>query len=373
MKKIRSVFLGGGSNSAVGRAHASSLRIDGLFSLKGGFFSSKAENNHISINDYQIDSGISFSSIDDLINKKDLYDIVHVLTPPNLHHSQLIRLIRSNIPILSEKPLVTSVNEAKDLQSALKESGSFFSVMYNYLGYPIIRELKNKISKGWLGNIHEVRIEMPQESFIKTDIGGAPVMPQKWRQTDYSIPTVSLDLGVHCHMLVRYLIDKNPLSVFARARNAGRVGNVIDSVNAIVDYEDDIVANFWFGKSYLGHRNGLSITIYGDNGSAYWEQIQPEEIVHVDIQGKKFILDRSSSEINVANKKRYERFKAGHPAGFVEAMANYYFDIASLLKDPKSTNSSANEVFGIEESLEGLELLTKIHESSQNGTRCFLK
>ena len=373
MNKIRSVFLGGGSNSAVGRAHANSLRLDGFFSLKGGLFSSNAENNIKSLEDFQIESGISFSCIDDLINKRELYDIVHVLTPPNHHHSHLKKLINNGIPVLSEKPLVTSIDEARDLDSAQRESGSFFCVMYNYLGYPMIRELKNKISEGWLGKIHEIRVEMPQESFMKTDHNGVPFMPQKWRQVDYSIPTVSLDLGVHCHMLICYLTGKSPISVNARTTNAGRVGQVIDSINAIVDYEDCITANYWFGKSYLGHRNGLAITIFGDCGSAQWKQVAPEEIVHADISGRICILDRSSSDITIANAKRYERFKAGHPAGFVEAMANYYADIASLFTHTSTMKGCEDEVFGIKESLEGLKLLTKMHESSQNGTRCDLK
>ena len=47
-------------------------------------------------------------------------------------------------------------------------------------------ELENKILR-WLGKIHEIRVEMPQESFMKTDHNGVPFMPH----VDYSTPTVS--------------------------------------------------------------------------------------------------------------------------------------------------------------------------------------
>jgi hypothetical protein len=35
----------------------------------------------------------------------------------------------------------------------------------------------------------------------------------------------------------------------------------------------------------------------------------------------------------LASELRYNRFKSGHPAGFVEAFANLYYDIADKLKD----------------------------------------
>ena len=43
------------------------------------------------------------------------------------------------------------------------------------------------------------------------------------------------------------------------------------------------------------------------------------------------VLERGRTELREANDARYNRFKAGHPAGFVEAFANIYSDFYQIL------------------------------------------
>jgi hypothetical protein len=74
----------------------------------------------------------------------------------------------------------------------------------------------------------------------------------------------------------------------------------------------------------------------------------------------------------VANQGRYSRFKVGHPAGFVEAFANYYHDTADALAAHLAGTAVASEyVFGIDDALQGLRVLEAIADSSIN--RCWAK
>jgi predicted dehydrogenase len=360
MKKLRSVFIGGSPISAVGRAHVSAIRLDNKYELRGGVFSSVKKRNEQAYEAYGINKDNIISNIDEIILLKKDIDLVHVLTPPDSHHSDIKKLLSHGIPVLSEKPLVTSVEAAKDIVSAVREHNAFLPVMYNYLGYPMIRELRKKMSQGWLGKVHEIRVSMPQEGFMKTGESGSSPSPQKWRQIDYSLPTVSLDLGVHCHMLVGFLTNLAPTGVYASTSNAGRVSGVLDSVNALVNYEDDVLVSYWFGKSYLGFRNGLAIDVFGDMGSVRWVQTDSEILQFCDVHGERRIIDRGSLDIEIANSPVYERFKVGHPGGFIEAMSNYYSDIHESMLNKKF---NAN-VFGAEESLEGLKLLDAMKYSS---------
>ena len=291
--------------------------------------------------------------------------MLHILTPPDQHKNTILKALNKKICIASEKPLVTSVDEALEIRKLLNAKKGFMVVMYNYLGYPMIREMRHKITQNYLGKIHEIRVKMPQEGFSKLKSDGSPLEPQIWRQKDYSVPTVSLDLGVHVHMLIKYLLEKKPLSVIGFEKSNGNYPGLIDSVNAIANYEDDVVVNIWYGKSYLGYKNGLSIEIYGEKGSFSWRQADPENVKYADKFGSQKTLDRSSIDISVANLARFERFKVGHPSGFVEAYANYYFDIYEAYFTYLSKGYlDSNECFGIEESLEGLMLIDAIHKSS---------
>jgi hypothetical protein len=76
--------------------------------------------------------------------------------------------------------------------------------------------------------------------------------------------------------------------------------------------------------------------------------------------GRRQILDRASN-VSEASASRYTRFKAGHPAGFVEALANLYTDIHEALGQYKATaKQESQEVFGASLALEGLSFLEAI-------------
>ena len=68
--------------------------------------------------------------------------------------------------------------------------------------------------------------------------------------------------------------------------------------------------------------------------------------------------------MNVTTESRYNRFKAGHPSGFIEAFANYYMGIADLILG--ISNNENRYVFGIDDALEGLKMLEAMTSSSKN-------
>ncbi len=182
---------------------------------------------------------------------------------------------------------------------------------------------------------------------------------------DYEIPTISLDLGVHIHNLINFLIQEKPLEVVAVQNTFGHFEKVKDDINCIINYQNSIVANVWFSKSAIGHRNGLKIRVYGETGSAEWYQIDPEFLFLHDNKGSVRKLDRSSLEVKIANLSRFNRFKAGHPSGFIEAFANLYWDMAEGLNSYKESGVyDSDYIFKIDVAIEGLLLLEAINESA---------
>ena len=365
--KLKVAFIGGGLNSAVGHAHYTAINLDRSFDLIAGCFSRNKDINFNTAKYYNVSKNRVYVDLDNLIEKeKGRIDAVIILTPQDQHFSQVLKCIRSGIPVVCEKSLATSVEETAKIKSTLKQHNGFLAVIYNYLGYPIIRELKNMICHGEFGKINHVQIEMPLESFIRVKNNGQPVVPQDWRLKDNNVPTISLDLGVHLHMLVKYLIDEIPINVVAKCECLGNF-NVVDNINCLIEYSNNITCNMWYSKIAAGSRNGMKIRIYGKEGSAEWIQESPETLNLADANGKRCIIDRGNDEVQVCNQSRYTRFKVGHPAGYVEAFANYYKDIEKTLKH-YIENGTINFVdcFGIEEASEGIRLLNAIQCSSKS-------
>jgi len=222
------------------------------------------------------------------------------------------------------------------------------------------------IGEGRLGRVTQVHVEMPQEGFARAGADGKPIVPQPWRLQDGPIPTISLDLGVHLHHLVGFLTGERPLEVMAMHGSHGNFPGLVDNVMCMARYSGDVACSYWFSKSAIGHRNGLRVRVYGERGSAEWHQMEPEELLLHDEHGQRSVLDRAALEARVSSEARYTRFKAGHPAGFIEAFANLYDDIALSLTAHRAGKPAASEyVFGARDALEGLLTLEAMAASTR--------
>lgn len=367
-KPFEIAFIGGGINSAVGETHKIASQMDGCFKLVAGSFSSHSDVNAETAREWGVDKTRLYSSYKELLQKEQgKIDAVVVLTPTDSHEEIIGEALKAGFAVISEKSLATSVKEGKAIASAVKETNGFFCTTYNYTGYPMVRELKRLIEQGKLGTIQQVQIEMPQEGFMRLNANGEPPKPQNWRLHDTEIPKISLDLGSHLHNMIYFLTGKNPERIVADQTTFGLFQQIIDNVGALAQYPDGMKVQIWFSKTALGNRNGLRIRIYGSLGSAEWFQLEPETLKVCDIYGNVQLMDRTTN-VQIANQKRYNRFKAGHPAGFIEAFANYYYDIANALQQFKETgNFESQYVFGIEPSLQGLFMMDAATRSAKSG------
>lgn len=357
-EKLKLAFLGGGINSAIGKTHKIAISMDNNHQLVAGCFSRDSETNIQSAEAYNIRKNRVYNSLDSLIfNEKDNIDAICILTPTPNHKEDVIKSIRNGIPVICEKALAASVQEALEIKDCLTKHNGFLAVTYNYTGYPMLRELKDIITGNKLGKIEQVHIEMPQEGYAKH-----LEKIQNWRLHDKELPMISLDLGSHIYNIISFLTNEKPMEIISTENNFNTTKKVIDNSISIAKYTNGITCNIWFSKVALGHRNGLKVRIYGQEGSAQWYQADPENLHINDNKGNKYTIDRASKSAKTANKARYNRFKAGHPSGFIEAFANHYSDIFNLLQEKNGEKN--NFVFGIKSALEGLKTIEAAQKSN---------
>ena len=259
--------------------------------------------------------------------------------------------------------MAASLSQSLKIKQALEKHGGFLGVTFNYSGYPMVRVLKKMIDDGDLGKLLKMRIEMPSDGFIQPP---EKMHPQPWRLQDGEIPTLLLDLGVHVHHLCGFLTGQTPASVLGDFNNFSIFDSIVDDAHFWVEYKEGLKADYWVSKTALGHRNGLKFTLYGDKASATWVQEDPEHLHIAHSDSRRVIVDRGNCE---HKEEIRERFKPGHPSGFIEAFANLYNDLADCLTQFKETNVfSSPYVFGWTHAHEGLAVLdaaSKANESKQ--------
>ena len=367
-RPLRLACLGGGYYSAIGRCHNAALSIDHRFEVMAGCFDLDPEANVFSAMQYGVSRDRTYSTIDELLrNESSNVDAFVILTPTDQHAAHVIQCLERRVPVICEKALAVSIDEARKIEEALASTNGFLAVIYNYLGYPMVRELRAMIAAGRLGTVSQIHVEMPQEGFLRCDEHGEPVVPQDWRLRDHDVPTISLDLAVHLHAFVNFLTHETPMDVAALAGSFGNFRGIIDNVFCISQYSGALQCSFWFGKSALGYRNGLRVRIFGDKGAAEWVQTDPEFIWLSDRFGARSMIDRASPGVQVANQDRYSRFKPGHPAGFIEAFANYYYDLADSLEVRHGIAQHALDdlVYGLPTAMQGIKLLDAMARSAR--------
>ena len=367
---LRVGFIGGGLDSAIGRAHFGAINIDRKYSLDAGIFSIEKEVNIKSGQFYGVDPTRVYGDISELIEAESKkLDAVIVLSPTPLHYQHINALLDAQIPVISEKALCTNSHEATHLAERVAAEDKFLSVTFTYTGYPMVREIKEMVATGFLGNLISCQIEMPQESFIRSSNTGSSPTPQAWRQLDYEIPSVTLDLGTHVVNLLEFITGDQVARVCAVADHLGQVAGLIDNVFAIGELRSGTPISLGWNKVALGKRNGLACTIYGSKGAISWEQEAPEYLRYAGKDGAVSIVDRSHPMISVASESRYQRFKVGHPAGYIEAFANLYLDIADDLARYKSGEKFDNPyTHSATNSADGLRVLEAIHHSASAKT-----
>jgi len=103
-----------------------------------------------------------------------------------------------------------------------------------------------------------------------------------------------------------------------------------------------------------GEENPLKIRVYGDKGGLEWRQEEPASLIHRPLNepmrilrsgvGQRWLCDAASQRM---------RLPAGHPEGYLEAMANLYGDLAEAIVQGVEGHQAPG-VPGIETGLRGM-------------------
>jgi predicted dehydrogenase len=95
-------------------------------------------------------------TIDDLLSGETL-DFVDICAPPGSHAALIECALDAGLHVLSEKPLVTRVEDAKRVVAAAARAGRVLHTVHNWLQAPISRKISTLIDEGAIGAVRSVR------------------------------------------------------------------------------------------------------------------------------------------------------------------------------------------------------------------------
>ena len=160
------------------------------------------------------------------------------------------------------------------------------------------------------------------------------------------------DVGTHAFHLLRYITGLEATRMSAELSTLVPGRRVFDNATMRLTLSNGAPATVWATMAATGHEHGLRIRVFGDDASLEWRHEDPQHLIVRDPGGGATILAHGMSTLS-DDAARLTRVGLGHPEGFLEAFANFYSDLADILRwaalaanRPSPPASTASSVSG---------------------------
>ena len=333
-RKLRMALVGGGQGSFIGRVHATAAVLDNRAALVAGCLSSDPARAKASAPDYDIPADRAYTSINELVEKEKALpadqrvDFVSVATPNHTHFQIAKTAAEAGLNVICDKPMTFDLKQAEQLAEIVNKSGVVFAVTHNYTGYPLVRQAREMILAGELGEINAVR-----SNYI-----------QGWLRTR---------LEISCH-----------LKTFEQGRALDDYGT------ALIKFENGGFGCVTASQISHGRENDLSIEIDGTKGAIQWRQEEPNVLVLRQNGQPHKLYTRNGGPYIGAASGAASRLPSGHPEAFFEAFANVYrsaYDNMILRAGGQKFEKVDTIYPNINDGVEGMYFIQQAVESSQQG------
>jgi predicted dehydrogenase len=330
-RRLRLGVIGGGAGSFIGQVHRMAARLDGQYELVAAALSSDPQR--------AIDQGrvLGFAPervyadwqtlVQSEAIRSDKIDVLAVMTPNDSHFDICMAALDAGFHVICDKPLATDLESARILAAKVEDTQAEFCLTYCYSGYPMVRQARDMVRDGQLGEIRQVHLQYVQGNLAEPEGGSG------WRmQADRTGGSlVLLDIGTHAFHLGSYVTGLGIDQLCADVGPTRPGGMVDDYVATLMRYTNGARGSLWVTNAAAGSEHGLSFRIHGDKGGLEWHQEEPNRLLHRRVGGFDQILTRRLGATMEPSALRSTRFALGHPEGYLEAFANLYTEFAEVV------------------------------------------
>jgi predicted dehydrogenase len=331
MKRLKLGMVGGGQGAFIGAVHRIASRIDGRFELAAGALSSDPARTAQSAAELGIER--SYDNFEAMAvsesARADGIDAVAIVTPNHMHAGPAIAFLNAGIHVICDKPLAATVEDAKAIENAVSKSTARFFLTHNYTGYPLIRQAREMVANGDLGNVRIIQAEYAQDWL--TEAADSSNKQADWRTDPARAGAGCIgDIGTHAFNIATFVTGMLPNELSAELSSFVSGRQVDDNAFIRMRYQNGARGTIWSSQVAVGCENGLKLRVYGDKGGLEWNQENPNQMTFARFGEPKQIITRGGAGLG-SGAGRWTRIPPGHPEGYLEGFANLYNDIADII------------------------------------------
>lgn len=368
--KIRLGILGGGGDSLIGVLHRVASSMFDSFELVGGVFNPNIEENigfaeHIGIPTHRV-----YKDFDTLIEKEtalpegERMQVVSILTPNFLHFPMAKKLLENGFNVICEKPMTTTYEEAKILKQTLAKTKAVFAVTYTYTGYPMVRQMREMILNGELGEIQKVDVQYYQ-GWINPIIHDKEKRANTWRLNPEKsgISCCVGDIGTHAFDMIEFVTGQHVNSLLADLNYLYEDNRMDIDGTILIRFSENVKGVIRASQIATGEENNFTVQVYGKKAGLKWEQENPNYLYLLE-DGQPLRVLKPGHAYNSKLSLDGNKLPPGHPEGIFDSMGNIYKGIARAIR---CETYNSGEFPTIVDGVRGMDFIEKAVESHRKG------
>ena len=285
MAKVRMGMVGGGEGAFIGAVHRMAAAIDGEIELVCGAFSSDPERSARSGSALHLDTDRVYTDYQTMMQAEaalpadQRMQFVAIVTPNHLHFPVAEAALQAGFHVMSDKPATFDLAEALKLRELVEETGLLYGLTHTYTGYPLVKEARQRIAQGQLGNIRKVVVEYPQ-GWLADRQEDEDNKQAAWRldPAQAGISSCMGDIGVHAANLAEYVTGLS-ISELCADLHAFVEGRELDDDGSILlRFNNGARGLLYASQVCVGEENAIRLRVYGEKGGLEWAQQEPNTL-----------------------------------------------------------------------------------------------
>src|SRR5689334_10399392 len=291
-RKLRMGLIGGGQGAFIGRVHSIAATLDNRAALVAGALSSDPAKAKASAPDYDIPPDRAYGSYQELIDKEkklpegERVDFLSVATPNHTHFEIAKAAAEAGFNVMCDKPLTFDLAQAEELARVVQKAGVVFGVTHNYTGYPLVRQARDMVKAGELGEINAVRAFYIQ-GWLRTRLEAEAQKQAAWRTDPKRSGAAGCfgDIATHAYNLGRFITGLIPDQISCHLKTFEKGRELDDYGTAVLRYANGALGTVTASQISHGRENDLWIEVDGTKGALEWHQEEPNKML-VRVNGK---------------------------------------------------------------------------------------
>ena len=248
-----------------------------------------------------------------------------VVASPNMTHIDVLRdVLATDLPVLVEKPMCTTVEDAWDVVGMAEERDGMVWVGLEYRYMPPVARLLDELATGVTGPLHMVAIREHRFPFL--------VKVGDWNRFRANTGGTLVEKCCHFFDLMAHIANGEPVRVMASGGQSvnhldevydGRPSDILDNAYVIVDFDNGVRGMLDLCMFAEATHNQEEISVVGEKGKL--EAFLPENVLRVGRRGEHWVGGVETHEVH-DDSIRHEGLHHGSSyvehARFVDAIRN---------------------------------------------------